>query len=203
MKKTSKLSACLSGFLKFAALHQKLFILGALTLAILFPFLITDRYVLRLAVVGFMYVMLSLGLNLVTGYMGQMSFGHAAFWGIGAYTAALLTKNLGLGTLPAFLAAAIVVGIFGFLLGLIPMALIIGLLTRREKCGFWRMVLACVAGLVVLYAIGLPYMYFALNVAWSVEKTLESGCEIFLPFDAMKIALASLLGCRLQRVLRR
>ncbi len=118
MKKTSKLSACLSDFLKFAALHQKLFILGALTLAILFPFLITDRYVMRLAVVGFMYVMLSLGLNLVTGYMGQMSFGHAAFWGIGAYTAALLTKNLGLGTLPAFLAAAIVVGIFGFLLGL-------------------------------------------------------------------------------------
>lgn len=94
MKKTSKLSACLSDFLKFAALHQKLFILGALTLAILFPFLITDRYVMRLAVVGFMYVMLSLGLNLVTGYMGQMSFGHAAFWGIGAYTAALLTKNL-------------------------------------------------------------------------------------------------------------
>lgn len=92
---------------------------------------------------------------------------------------------------------------FGFLLGLIPMALIIGLMTRRENCGFWRMVLACVAGLVVLYAIGLPYMYFALNGAWSVEKTLVSGCAIFLPFDAMKIALASLLGCRLQRVLRR
>ena len=64
---------------------------------------------------------------------------------------------------------------FGFLLGLIPMALIIGL----------------------------PYMYFALNGAWSVEKTLVSGCAIFLPFDALKIALASLLGCRLQRVLRR
>ena len=92
---------------------------------------------------------------------------------------------------------------FGFLLGLIPMALIIGLLTRREKCGFWRMVLACVAGRVVLYAIGLPYMYFALNGAWSVEKTLVSGCAIFLPFDALKIVLASLLGCRLQRVLQR
>ena len=59
------------------------------------------------------------------------------------------------------------------------------------------------AGLVVLYAIGLPYMYFALNGAWSVEKTLVSGCAIFLPFDAMKIVLASLLGCRLQRVLQR
>ncbi len=91
---------------------------------------------------------------------------------------------------------------FGFLLGLIPMALVIGLLTRREKCGFWRMVLACVIGLVVLYAIGLPYMYVALNGAWSIKKTLVSGCAIFLPFDAMKIALSCLLGSRLQRVLR-
>ena len=92
---------------------------------------------------------------------------------------------------------------FGFLLGLIPMALITGLMTRRENCGFWRMVLACVAGLAVLYAIGLPYMYVALNGAWSVKKTLISGCVIFLPFDALKIALACLLGSRLQGVLRR
>ncbi len=92
---------------------------------------------------------------------------------------------------------------FGFLLGLIPMALVIGLLTRREKCGFWRMVLACLAGLAVLYAVGLPYMYFALNGAWSVGKALVSGCVIFLPFDALKIALACLLGGRLQRILRR
>lgn len=92
---------------------------------------------------------------------------------------------------------------FGFLLGLIPMALVIGLMTRRENCGFWRMVLACVVGLVVLYAIGLPYMYIALNGAWSLKKTIISGCLIFLPFDALKIAVSSLLGLRLQRVLRR
>ena len=92
---------------------------------------------------------------------------------------------------------------FGFLLGLIPMALVIGLMTRRENCGFWRMVLACVVGLVVLYAIGLPYMYIALNGAWSLKKTIISGCLIFLPFDALKIAVSSLLGSRLQRVLRR
>ena len=41
-----------------------------------------------------MYVMMTLSLNLMVGYMGQMSFGHAAFMGIGAYTAAILTNDL-------------------------------------------------------------------------------------------------------------
>ena len=36
------------------------------------------------------YVILALSLNLITGYAGQISLGHAAFMGIGAYTSALL-----------------------------------------------------------------------------------------------------------------
>lgn len=104
--------------IEFLAVHQKQIILLVLLLAVMFPFIITDRYIMRLAIVVLMYVMLSLGLNLVTGYMGQMSFGNAAFWGIGAYTAALLTKNIGAGSLVSFVLAAVVVGIFGFLLGL-------------------------------------------------------------------------------------
>jgi branched-chain amino acid transport system permease protein len=36
----------------------------------------------------------ALGLNLIYGYTGQFSLGHAAFYGIGAYTSALITKSL-------------------------------------------------------------------------------------------------------------
>ena len=119
----------------------------------------------------------------------------------------LIYVLLGLAGVPVFTEGGglmyVTVPTFGFLLGLIPMALVIGLLTRRENCGFWRMVLACVVGLLVLYAVGLPYLYVALNGAWSVGKTVVSGCLIFLPFDALKIAVACLLGSRLQRVLRR
>ncbi len=46
-----------------------------------------------------------------------MSFGHAAFWGIGAYTGAIMATRFGTGTLINFLAAAIVCGILGFILG--------------------------------------------------------------------------------------
>lgn len=101
---------------------------------------------------------------------------------------------------------------FGFLLGLAPMALVIGLLTKHLNAqnlrghavrGILQLGLACVAGLVVLYLIGLPYMYFILDGAWSVGKTIVSGCLIFLPFDALKIIVATLLCVRLLPVLRR
>lgn len=119
----------------------------------------------------------------------------------------LIYVLLGLAGVPVFTEGGglmyVTVPTFGFLLGLIPMALVIGLLTRRENCGFRRMVLACVVGLLVLYAVGLPYLYVALNGAWSIKKTVVSGCLIFLPFDALKIGVACLLGSRLQRVLRR
>ena len=65
--------------------------LGAL-LALVIPFLTDDRYVLKvLALVG-VNVIIVAGMALLFGYAGQISLGHAAFFGIGAYTAGFLTK---------------------------------------------------------------------------------------------------------------
>lgn len=91
---------------------------------------------------------------------------------------------------------------FGFLLGLIPMAFIIGLLTKKD-CGFWRLLSAEAAGLAAMYAVGLPYLYFALGGAWTVGQTVVSGCLVFLPFDFLKLVFAALLGTRLRRQLTR
>ena len=41
-------------------------------------------------------IILAVGLNLVTGYTGQLSLGHAAFMSIGAYTSGILTAKLGM-----------------------------------------------------------------------------------------------------------
>ena len=49
-------------------------------------------YEISLATVVGIYIILTVGLNLITGYCGQISLGHAAFYGIGAYTTALLAK---------------------------------------------------------------------------------------------------------------
>lgn len=51
--------------------------------------------------------LLALSLNLLVGYGGLVSFGHAAYYGIGAYTCALLMKNIDLPFLPALLAAVL------------------------------------------------------------------------------------------------
>lgn len=58
------------------------------------------------------------GLNIIVGYSGQISLGHAAFVGIGAYAAGFLTTTLGLSFWTALPLALIVSGIVGLLLGL-------------------------------------------------------------------------------------
>ncbi len=91
---------------------------------------------------------------------------------------------------------------FGFLLGMIPMAFAAGLLADKlpVKNLPLRLGLACAIGLAALYAVGLPYLYVTLGGAWSVGKTLVRGCLIFLPFDALKIVCASILGAKLLRI---
>ncbi len=93
---------------------------------------------------------------------------------------------------------------FGFLLGLIPCAWVIGLITKGGK-SWWRVALACLAGLAVLYAVGLPYMALVLNVYmgkglgfWAV---LKAGMIPFLPGDALKIVVGALLFPKLSKAM--
>ncbi|MBI5257042.1 MAG: branched-chain amino acid ABC transporter permease [Burkholderiales bacterium] len=93
-------------------------ILGAaLVVALLvLPFLFKNYRVFQFNLV-LVYAIAVLGLNLLTGYNGQISLGHGAFYAVGAYTAAMLMDRLGVpywATLPA---AAAVCFAFGFLMG--------------------------------------------------------------------------------------
>ncbi|SDP64379.1 branched-chain amino acid ABC transporter permease [Desulforhopalus singaporensis] len=96
-------------------------------------------YEISLATGVGIYVILAVSLNLITGYCGQISLGHAAFFGIGAYTVALLSK---LGwpmylTLAAGLSSAGIIGV------------IIGLTSLRVKEDFLAIVTMGVAFLFV------------------------------------------------------
>lgn len=84
---------------------------------IVFPFIGTNTYHLRVLIMVFIYSILALGLNIITGYTGQLSLGNAGFFAIGAYASAILTKE-GIPFIAAFLIAGVIAGIFGFLLGL-------------------------------------------------------------------------------------
>jgi branched-chain amino acid transport system permease protein len=75
-------------------------------------------YILHLAVLAGIYVILTVSLNLIVGYAGQVSLGHAAFFGIGAYASALVALNWHFPFPLAALSAMLVAGGCGMALGL-------------------------------------------------------------------------------------
>lgn len=91
----------------------------------------------------------------------------------------------------------------GFLIGLIPAAWVIGLLTVHRPPHPMRTALACLAGLAVLYAVGLPYMAVILNQymgkAMGFSAILWAGMLPFLPGDMLKIAVTAALAPLLQK----
>jgi len=91
---------------------------GALLLAglVLLPFLVKNYRVFQFNLV-LIYAIAVLGLNILTGFNGQISLGHGAFYAIGAYAAAVMMDRLGLpywSTLPV---AAALCFALGFLMG--------------------------------------------------------------------------------------
>ena len=83
-----------------------------------FPFIVTNPYYLHLAVTIAIYSILVLGLDIVFGYTGEVSLGHAALLGIGAYTAGVLFFQFEIGLWLSIPAAVIVTCCFGALLAL-------------------------------------------------------------------------------------
>lgn len=78
----------------------------------------SGTYTIFLLKVIMVHVILAVGLNILVGYTGQISLGHAGFYAIGAYGTALLMMHLHLPFLAAIILAAFIAALFGFLLGL-------------------------------------------------------------------------------------
>ena len=102
--------------------HKKIAIPLLYVILIAIPFLGPSQYFIRVLCLIGVYSILTLSLNLIAGYMGQTSMGHAALYCLGGYFSALLGSNLGL---PFWV--TIFFGILGGALG----GLILGLSTMR------------------------------------------------------------------------
>jgi branched-chain amino acid transport system permease protein len=77
-------------------------------------------YQTQLFTYGLIFAIAALGFNLLLGYTGLLSFGHSAYFGVGAYSAAFMVKYLGIGSMELFilggvLLAAIVSAVFGYI----------------------------------------------------------------------------------------
>ncbi|MGD0086373.1 MAG: branched-chain amino acid ABC transporter permease [Verrucomicrobiota bacterium] len=114
--------------------HAKLLLLVALALSLLVS-LLADRinpYVLFILYDIGINIILAVSLNLINGYTGQFSLGHAGFMAVGAYTAAVITNQFG--DLNAFAAGALFLGalLAGGLLAAVT-GLLVGLPTLRLR----------------------------------------------------------------------
>ncbi|WP_455864874.1 high-affinity branched-chain amino acid ABC transporter permease LivM [Pantoea agglomerans] len=87
-----------------------------LVLGMLFPFIAT-KYLLTVAILGLIYVLLGLGLNIVVGLAGLLDLGYVAFYAIGAYGLALGYQYLGLGFWAMLPLGAVMAALAGALLG--------------------------------------------------------------------------------------
>lgn len=97
---------------------KKLFFAAGVVALFALPFVVTSSYYLPLITTIVIYSILVLGLDIVFGYTGEVSIGHAALFGVGAYTAGLLSLHFGLSFWWALPAGIIVTALFGALLAL-------------------------------------------------------------------------------------
>ncbi len=93
-------------------------LLVGLIAILLTPFVVTSPYYLHLLQTIAIFAIVVLGLDVVFGYTGEVSIGHAALFGIGAYTAGVLSMHFNIGFWPSLIVAPVVTAAFGALLAL-------------------------------------------------------------------------------------
>ena len=96
---------------------KKLLAYGLIVLFAVLPLILSDDYLLRILIMSGIFIILSLSLNLVTGYTGQFCLGWAAFYGIGAYTSALLVMKLDFPFWLSMPLGGLMSAVFGVVLG--------------------------------------------------------------------------------------
>lgn len=123
-------------FLYFIFLHRTGLTVTLLTsLLVLFPLFEDNPYTLGITNLIAINTIVVLGLNLFIGYAGQISLGHAAFFGLGAYGSAVTTGTYELSPWPSMILVALAVGCIALLIG-IPILRLSGHYLAMATLGF-------------------------------------------------------------------
>jgi len=82
------------------------------------PILVEDPYIMNIVILSLLFAVLACSWNLICGYTGIFTFGHQAFFGLGAYVSSLLAMKAGLSPWLGLLAGGIAAALVGFVIGL-------------------------------------------------------------------------------------
>src|SRR5256885_8803678 len=97
--------------------HRLVPVVAMAAIVVLLPLLFSSAYYYRGAALVFVFALAGIGLNLLMGFAGQVSLGHAGFMGIGAYTVAIGPVHLGLPSWLSFAAGAALSALVAFVVG--------------------------------------------------------------------------------------
>jgi len=162
--------------------HIFLIILGIIFL--IFPLVIRSSYYQHLVIIIFMWVVIGSSWNLLAGYTGQVSFGHAIFFGVGAYTAGILATKLGISAWWGMVFG----GFFSMLIGLFvgwvcfrlrgpyfALATLAGGEIIRLIATNWESLTDGMVGILIIqtFKSKLPYYYIAFALALACVYTIR------------------------------
>ena len=102
---------------------KRYFPLAVVALLAAVPLLQASSYVMHILILVIMWAVIGMAWNLLGGYCGQVSFGHAAFFGVGAYTSGILYNRLGVSAWWGLPASIVVVMLFALVIGFICLRL--------------------------------------------------------------------------------
>ncbi len=162
--------------------HLFLIFLGILFL--IFPLVIRSSYYQHLIIIIFMWVVIGSSWNLLAGYTGQVSFGHAIFFGVGAYTAGIFATKLGISAWWGMMFG----GFFSMLVGLFvgwvcfrlrgpyfALATLAGGEIIRLIATNWESLTEGMMGILIIqtFTSKLPYYYIAFALALACIYTIK------------------------------
>ena len=107
----------------FADQHKALLLIILLVVLLAVPFLGLSNYIIRVMCMIFVYSILTISLNFLTGYLGATSMGHAALYCVGAYVGALCATRLGMNIWGGLVLSLLVGLLVGGILGICTMKL--------------------------------------------------------------------------------
>jgi branched-chain amino acid transport system permease protein len=168
---------------------RKLALAALIALAAAYPALAQNRFFIHLGIMTLLYVLLGTSWNLLGGYAGQISFGHAAFFGTGAYTSTILLLKLGISPWPGMFAGALLAALLSIPVGWLALRLrgpyfALATLAASEVLrimvfnwdrltggGDGLNILVNLGGLLQFYYIALALACAAVAVVWAITRS--------------------------------
>ncbi|NYT77473.1 branched-chain amino acid ABC transporter ATP-binding protein/permease [Alcaligenaceae bacterium] len=151
-----------------------------LAIMLLIPVVMGSSFWTNLFVLLFVFAALSVAWNIVGGYAGQLSLGHAVFYGIGGYTSTLLTQNFGIVPWIGMFVGAAISGV---------VAIIISYPTLRLKGPFFALATIAILEVVRLLVIheeswtgGSSGISLPLNIGWAWIVFREKINYVYIAF---------------------